>query len=189
MSESEDPREEEPRQPPAPLLPTLLQLLRLRASPADLPPSTAALAWLLAIDIAISAFFLLASGSESPIGLDIAIGLALQLLLPWLILTQLGKGARFLQTAIALIGVDVMLTAVLLPLASWGSQLANTNPTGPLTQLVSMVMLVAVIWMIMVFGHIYRCALDFPRLGGILVALGVMLTQVLVGQWLLGSPA
>ncbi len=178
---------EQPEQQPAPpLWSTLLQLLRLRGSPADLPASGSILAMLVLLDTAISTFAPVQA--EQSVVAPIAFALGLHLALTWLLLKQLGKGDRFVQTATAWFGVDVLLTLILLPLVIYVAQFTGVEPVPPAAQFAISLMLVVSVWMLVAFGHIFRCALEIPMLAGVLVALSMLLARLFIGQWMFGSP-
>ncbi|MCB1605540.1 MAG: hypothetical protein KDI71_00990 [Xanthomonadales bacterium] len=174
--------------PPAPLLASLLQLMRLRGSPADLPDSIIVLGWLVALDALASGYLMGLIAPEQAVLPPLLLSLTLHLLLPWLLLRQLGMAHRYVQTAIAYTGVDTLLTALIAVAGSLDSGLfTTTEPVGELAVVLSLVVSVTFIWQVIAIGHIYRCALILHLIGGVLVTLGLMISQAYLGNWILGA--
>lgn len=137
------------------LLVYFVRLCLLRAGPQDLPASPILL-W-LALGANLLAGVLLVAGVRADLGLAMVEGLADSLLLLsllWLALRLQGLGARFLQSATALLGSSALLALVALP------PLALTVPAGqsttPVSELAALLLLVVIGWNLLVFGHILR---------------------------------
>lgn len=95
-----------------------------------------------------------------------------------LALRLLEKRERAMQTLTALMGGNVVLGLLSLPLVLFyysGGQAENA--------VVSLLVLLLTIWNIMVMGHILRHALDMPLFGGIIAATLYMILSIQVLGW------
>ncbi len=186
MNTPEQP-EQTPEQQPAPALSsTLLQLLQLRGSPSDLPVSGGLLFRLVLMNLVLLSFAPV--DPDQSVIAPIVVALGLQLALTWLLLHQLGKGERFVQTATGWFGVDLLLTLIQLPLVIYITQFVEVDPVPAGAQMAVSLLLVVAVWSLMVFGHIFRCALEMRMLAGVLIALSMLIARYLATQWMFGSP-
>lgn len=157
-----------------------IELALLRRAPQELPASRALFSLLLVVGL--GAGLLLALTAEVGLAnglLQSLLDLALMLGTLWVALTLLERRERFLQTATALIGVDVLITLLaLLPVG-----LARpVNAESGLLALAGLLFLVLVVWSITAAGHILRHAFDLTLLQGAAIAIGFdLLSFVIVG--------
>ena len=132
-------------------------LLQLRGSPADAPASNWLLLQLLALELISNVLYLQAMGSEVLFGALIG-RMLLRILLIYAVLNLFGRKPRFLQTAIALYAVGVLLTFVLMPIAAALVRSSTDSPDFGL-QFLQLGFLSLLLWSIVVEAHIFRHAL------------------------------
>lgn len=178
---------EDPGPTPRAPLGLLVQIIRLKASPADLPASPTLFVLVLVLNLLVSIYYLSSVPAEEPYG-RFLFSVAFGLLLTWALLRLWRREARFLQTVIALSGTDALLTIALLPLTLLLQQQLAVDPNSAQAQLLSLAWIVVLVWNLVVSGHILRCALELPLLAGVGVALTLFIVQVMMGQLLFGTP-
>lgn len=132
-------------------------LLQLRGTPADAPASTWLLLQLLALELISNVLYLQAMGSEVLFGALIG-RMLLRIVLIYVVLSLFGRQPRFLQTAIALYAVGVLLTFVLMPIAAALVRSPSDSPDFGL-QFLQLGFLSLLLWSIVVEAHIFRLAL------------------------------
>jgi len=165
---------------------TLVNIARLRGSPADLPASANNLYKLVLLDLIVSAVASAQAGQMLLAQTVFALGLHLGLI--WLILRQFGKPERFVQTATAWFGVDLLLTLLLLPMLAFIAQYAGVEPVPASAQMMVSLLMVISLWMLLAFGHIFRSALEMPLLVGVLIALSMLIAQLMIVSLIFGGP-
>lgn len=139
------------------LLAWTLDLVQLRAAPADAPPSQAMLGLLFVLDLIVSALYLQMLGRE--IAPEVLAGrAALHLGLVYLLLAFFGFQVRFVQTAIALVAAGVLLTLVTLPIVAGAVRSPGGGGDGILV-LLQLGFLFLILWSVVVHAHILRHAL------------------------------
>jgi hypothetical protein len=154
-----------------------------RRTPAQLPASS----FLLALVAAAAALMevlgaFLPPASSDRILLRIVLSVGSPLAFAWAVLVLARHPQRFLQTAIALLGVGVLAELVLYPIGSLihlvGSDDVASIPLGIL-------MLAGLIWYLLACANIWRAALD-ARLGlGLAVSVAYLLLSIILEQQLL----
>jgi hypothetical protein len=153
------------------LLSRLAAIVSLRAGPQDLPASRQLLIALLALDLMVS---VIALGSVVPVGqalLTAGAALGLGLGFAYLALVLRGKPNRFLQTATALVGIDLVISVLALPLTlALVSQAAPDGSVSPNPAL-GVALLAVLAWNVTVVANTFRHALDQRWPAGVIVAL------------------
>lgn len=161
------------------------ELCRLRGGPQDLPHSPTLLVWLIAAAVALDTLLgsLLGDGDgfwRALLSTGVVLGLA------WIALAMLGRSARYVQTATALVACGVLISAAQLPIAALMEPLpapAAGEPfpaIAPFQALLRWLALATLVWQVLVNAHVLRHALD-SRFGvGLLLALSWV-----VGYWAL----
>lgn len=134
-----------------------LDLVQLRGTPADAPPSVLLLLQLFLLNAAMTMFY------RQAIGLEIAFGpmfgsMLLNLGITYLTLAAFGRKSRFVQTMIAMYSSGLLLTIILLPIAAAVVRSAG-DPTDVAWQFLSLGYLSIFFWSIVVDAHILRHAL------------------------------
>lgn len=167
----------------------VLGLCLLRSGPQDFPYHagfTQLLVGSLAlIELAYSQLL------EIPLALPrVALSIGLLLALPWLLLTFRGRQPRYLQTLAALAAAELAFTLLFLPLALAVIDMPPPDPEAPAPAQIVLGLLTLFLlgWKLMVHGHIWRHALDWPRLPALLLALALFLIQRGLFQALFGLP-
>ena len=123
-----------------------------KKGPQDLPPSVGVLRGLVAIDIAVS-FLMVSIHTNLAVSLFQAITSALLIIgFSWVMLYVARKWGRFVQTSIALLGTDALISFFALP--GMASMMIGTG-----TLLAFIVTIALMIWHWAVTGHIIRNAL------------------------------
>ena len=155
------------------------QMLFRRLGPEDLPDS----GFLLAVTavIYILTQFLLAYviyGAVPQLYPLVALGTALLVAGTWALLLATGRTARFSQTLTSLLGSGALLTVIAVPVCIWSLNSQGIGQAGP-----SLVLLGIMVWLIMVYGHIFSRSLSRPFGVGLLVAVAYfLLSQVLLNE-------
>jgi hypothetical protein len=100
----------------------------------------------------------------------------------WAVLVLARRRHRFLQTGIALLGVEVLVELILYPLGSlihvMGSERLASMP-------IEILMLVGLIWYMLACANIWRVALDSGLSLGIALSVGYFLLSIVLEQRLL----
>jgi hypothetical protein len=154
-----------------------------KRSPAHLPASL----FLLALVAAAAALLEVLGALLPPVSTDgmpvrILLSVALPLGFAWAVLLVARRRHRFLQTGIALLGVEVLVELVLYPLGSLihvvGSERIASVP-------IEVMMLVGLIWYMLACANIWRVALDSGLAIGIAISVGYFLLSLALEQRLL----
>ncbi len=153
-------------------------LCLLRIGPEAVPDQTWFVAAVVLADIALSAFVNATIGS---VGTATALGYAVVSLatvatVAWLALHLKGIAGRFPATLSALAGSDFLLTVIPAALAP--------------IEVVQPVVIIAVfqIWLIVVWGFIFRHAFNTTLAFGILIAFGISVLTTIVAGVAIGIP-
>lgn len=162
-----------------------LMIALLRAGPQDLPASVPLLL------LALMVYVLLGTGIaipyyDVPLAILQAVGDAVLLSgFCWLILRLRVRAARLAQSLTALAGTGVIIGACLfVPTLV----LAHAGEAGPLAGFASLLYLGLVCWLLLVWGHIFRRALDLDWLGwGVLAALAYLILSAVLLDTLVGG--
>lgn len=152
-------------------------LCLLRVGPAAIPAYTWFVAVVVAADIALSTFVgaMVGEGSGAEALALAVVSLATVAALTWGGLRITGQSGRFPATLAALAGSDVLLSLVPAALVSF-------EALRPL-----FVIAVFQLWLIVVWGSIYRQAFDTSLAFGIVIAFGVALVATFVVGLALGA--
>lgn len=151
------------------LLRALLHLCLFRLGPQDMPAAQSVLLRTVALDLTVG-YVTLRTVTDSAGALLILVagtGLALGFLALALYLRD--RRARFVQTATALFGADLILSIAALPINLTGAQGAA-----------SWLLLLILGWYLAVTAHVFRHALDFPRPAAWAVALAYFFVNSLI---------
>lgn len=142
---------------PLALLRWTADLLQLRGTPADAPPSLVLLLQLMLLDLISSVLYLQALGSEIELGSLIG-RMLLRVGMIYGVLSLFRRQPRFLQTTLALYAVSALLTFILLPIAA---ALVRSQADSPDfgVQFLQLGFLSLLLWSIVVDAHILRHAL------------------------------
>ena len=174
-----------------PLFLIFRDILLLRRGPQDLPHSPQLLA-AIAAGCVVAQTFAAAMLVEQP-ATTLLVSALLSVLLTLIAMNvMLGLRRlrnRFVQSATALLGCNLVFTLIGIPIATF----LPTKPTAPdqmptIALLFAPLLLAYVIWQIAVNAHVLRHSLDLPLWGGVaMVLLWVVLAAFLSG--IAGAPA
>lgn len=157
------------------LVPLIINIMRLRAAPQDLPHS-----WFLLV-LSIGAYLLMGlviSLLDQSFGLALVsagIDTVLLIGLAWLALWIRGYKGRAVQTMTAFAATGTLFELIGWPLVSYLHQVSADDPSS-----LSFLLLILIIWNISVIGHILRHAIDVPMWIGTGVALLYIYTSIRV---------
>lgn len=151
---------------------TLLRICVFRDGPQELPASSSLLIALVVIGWAASTLLVGQLIAEGSAALEVTVATGFGLLFTWLALSVRGGTHRFLQSATALFGTDLVLLLPVAPLL-----LLTSGQEAPNLQLL---LLLLWAWGIAIKGHIFRHALDLPVPGGVLVAIGYTILSLFI---------
>lgn len=166
-----------------------LKYLQLRGTPAELPHWPSLLPILLALDVLLSSVLYAMLGQ--PHGFQYAV-LAdlLHLVLLGGVLWLRSRSARFVQSAIALLLVGLVLGLMLLPpilvlvLSGVDVQLGAADGVGTRFGLLflQLVWISLLVWRLLAEGQLLRHALDLPFVAGTVIALVMLIIELWVLQ-------
>ena len=154
-----------------------VNLCLLTAVPQDLPASRTLLTLALAGYAAVGLFLAVPLYGGLSGVLQTALDVAMLAFYTWLLLRVSGHAARFDQTLTALAGAGIVLGLVALPLVF---SLYASEARGVDNVPATLGYLFLVVWLIVVYGHIFRHALSRPFSAGVFVSLGYMALSALV---------
>lgn len=158
---------------PIALLRWTTELLQLRGTPADAPPSRWLLVQLIALDLISSVLYLQAIGREVLIGALLG-RVMLRVAMIWAVLGLFGRTARFIQAGIALYATGVLLTFILLPIsAALVRSPSDAADFG--VQFLQLGFLSLLLWSIVVDAHIWRHALSLKFWFALPLSLGLFM--------------
>jgi hypothetical protein len=162
------------------LVKAFLDLALWRTTPAQLPAS-----WFLLAIVSVAAALLEVVGAFLPpaqadrILIRVLLSVTLPLAFTWAILSLTRHRQRFLQTAVALLGVGVLAQLVLYPLDSVLEVIGVDHPAAVPLGLLSFVGLV---WYLLACAHIWRAALESGLIVGIAVSVGYLILSVALAK-------
>lgn len=158
----------------------ILDLLRLRSGPQDLPYSIPLLYRVALVAVVVdlvAAWALEVSDASVP---RLLVSFALTFALPWLLLRWRGHDARYVQTMLALLGTGIAFSLLFLPLAMSALAHGMVEPDAVPSAsqaLFAWLILAMVVWKITVTASIWRHALDWSLPAGVGVALLLFVTE------------
>ncbi|AHE99322.1 hypothetical protein [Thioalkalivibrio paradoxus] len=162
----------------------MLDILRLRGGPQNLPSDHGVLVFWMGASI-VSGILVAAPLHGFPASVFLsALDLALLYLFVLTVLGLQGLTGRWLQTYTAMVGVSALLGLVmsgLLWLFPPDFEAEQVSPAGMVAYLA------LVVWLLLVFGHILQQALNLgSRMTGVAIALGFLILSSVVTQFALG---
>jgi len=149
-----------------------IELCLLRRNPQDLPASTTLFGLVLAVAVVGGLLLSITAGASLAAGLaQTLLDLLLMLGVLHLATKALNKQARYMQTATALVGADVVIGLVALLPVSLAQPVATGTEPGADVLLAGLMFLVLVGWSVLVVGHILRHAFDLSLAQGVVIAI------------------
>jgi hypothetical protein len=167
------------------LIDPFVRLCLLNAKPQDLPASALLLRTTLGAYLLMSA--LTAAPVYDPASSIVAAFIDVGLLAgyAWIALQSRAHAERYVQTLSALAGCGVVVGALSLPLMHFIYQSGELGGGDALL----FVQLLILVWLLAIYGHIYRHALSTGLFIGVLVSLGWIFLTSLFIQALFPLPA
>ncbi|MBK1690932.1 hypothetical protein [Ectothiorhodospira mobilis] len=162
------------------LIRPFVQLILMRQGPEDLPAS-ALLMWLcvlayLVLGLVVTVPFFSFQVAVLQSGME----LGLLALFSASLLNSRGLRPRFVQTFTALLGVGVLMGLLMLPLVY---SLRGAENPQEIPALATIAYLILLGWLLTVYGHILRSALDLRSLsGGIALAVFYLILTAVAGE-------
>ncbi len=159
-----------------------LDLCLMRAGPQDLPASQTLLTLVLGLYVATGALLTTPLYGIVPSLLGAALDGGFMWLYTLALLSAVGLRARTLQTVSALAGAGTVFNLLALPLVQ---SLADLDPQRLETGaggFSSVLYLVLLVWLLVVYGHVFRNALDRGRPVGLAAAFGYLLFSTMIVQ-------
>ena len=168
----------------------LLDLVRLRIGPQDLPFSLPLARALVVLSLALDLATSLLLGASALVVPRLLLSAALLLGVPWLLLGWRGHRNRYLQTLTALAGVGVLFKLAMLPLALAIADLPvpqTPEQLAPAQVVVGWLTLALLSWRMVVNAHVFRHALDLRFGMALLLVLAVFALELVLSQALLAA--
>jgi hypothetical protein len=161
------------------LLVQVRDLCLLRAGPQDLPFSPALFRNLLILALLVDLAYSWMVGVREGLLLVVVMAFAVGIGLVFALLSMTGRRERFLQTMTAVLLVGIVFKLALMPMIMGVLPLPQPGdaPT-PLQGILAWLVLGALIWNLVVDGHILRHALEVRLAQGVLLALALMIAQL-----------
>lgn len=153
----------------------LAAILSLRAGPQILPAAAGLLTAIVIADLLLSVAVLSTGLDFGQALLMVATSIGAGLLFCYAALYLRSLSNRFLQTATALFGTDLIITLVAMPLSLIAVQQLQPDGTSTLSPDVALGLLIVTVWMLAVVGGIFRHALDLSWPAALAVALAYVL--------------
>jgi hypothetical protein len=151
----------------------------LRRGPEDLPASPRQLQEMILLN-ALSGIVVLSTRYQASLALSLMVlDLVMSLGFTWLLLRALNRRPRFLQTATAVCGVDILYGLLLWPLllSSTGE---NAGQGG--SSLVPLLQLFMFAWELLVIAHIFRRAIESSMSSAIALSFALFIISITVTQ-------
>jgi hypothetical protein len=153
-----------------------------RRTPEQLPASL----FLLSLVAGAAALLEVLSALQPPISIPqmlarVVLSVGLPLAFVWVALLLAQRPHRFLQTSIAVLGVDVLAGLILYPI---GSLMHFIGPDSLASVPLGILMLAGLVWYLLACANIWRCALDAGVGMGMVVSVGYFLMSILEQQLL-----
>lgn len=166
-----------------PLASLVRDLLLLRSGPQDAPYAPRLLAVLVLVALVVDAVLTTSVPGNADVSARLAVAavcasLFAVLAMSALILQLAGRQARYVQTATALVLVELALSIASVPFAAMvGEPPAAGQPLDPGQAFATLGFLAVGVWGLLVRGHILRHALEIGFGRGVLLALAITLAE------------
>lgn len=163
------------------LIQLFIEICLFRKGPQDTPASPLLL-WLSLAAYLLVGIVLLGLEAEWPLAVvESAVELLILLGFLWLVLMLNGKPQRWQKAATAMLGSDVVISALAIPLVAW----MIFVPDAPGIHLILFAMM---LWHVAVVAHILRHALSKPWPQGLLLAVTYVAGSYSLMMWLFPVP-
>jgi len=168
----------------------VVDIVLWRRGPEQLPASPALLACVVALSIVGSALMCLVTPTSLASALAQGmVGAGVMLLWFRTALTLAGKRERFLQTATAIFGVNVLFVPAMVPLVgAVMPYMQKADPNVPPPAALLIVTFAIGLWAFLVEMRIVRAAFECAWFAAFLLVIGEILAAGFVGMLLFGEP-
>ncbi len=163
------------------LLRQFLDLCMLRLGPQDLPASRSLLLGSLAAYVVSGALLTAPLYGVMHALLGAAVDAGFMWLYAMALLSALGLKPRTLQTVTALAGAGTVFNLLALPLIQALARVPEEE-IGTSGGFSSLLYVILLLWLLVVYGHVFRHALDRSRAVGLAAAFGYLLFSTMVVQ-------
>ena len=167
------------------LLALLWSVCRLRAGPANVPYSPFHLSIVIIANVVVACYQFTWQSDMAKSLLQAILVTAISVIFTYSVLAVKGFQNRFAQTTTTLIGTNVIINALVIPLLLLQPFLLQQGlPTTMLLGFLHVIYLFTIImmnvWLIMIMVHIYRVALEVSPVIALLVTIALLGTDILL---------
>jgi hypothetical protein len=160
-----------------------LDIALWRRTPAHLPASLFLLVLTAGAEALTEVFgAVMSPGPQQGILAHMVLGVGLPLVFTGAVLAVAKRRARFLQTATALLGVDVLATLILYPL---GALFSAAGEDSLVKILIGIMLFIGLVWYLLAGAHIWRSALDSGLALGGIISVGCFVLSIAIEQQML----
>ncbi len=164
-----------------PLIKLFLDICLFRKGPQDTPASTMLLNWTLGAYFVVGFALLGLETQWVEAVIQVLLEGAMLLGFVWISLKAAGKMNRFLQTTIAMLGTDALISSLAIPLVA----IAVANPHAVI---ITLLLLMLMLWHVGVVAHILRHALSQTLAIGLGLAIVYVVFTYQIMVLLFGGP-
>ena len=161
------------------LLSLLVDLCRFRSGPQDFPYLPPLAIGLLLVQLVLLTARVQWSGLDVDIAPIVLLRGGFVLAATWAVLRLRGLQARYWQTLLSLLAVELLFSILMFPLLSLVGT-GGERPAGAMAPLLGWLTLLLVVWQLLVQGHIWRHALNLLMPIGVLIALALHLVEAVL---------
>ena len=159
----------------------LLALLFLKSAPQDLSYSPVLTVQLLAAYLFSGVLVMQTTLNPDDLFAGILLGLIVQLVFAYTVLSALDKRPRFLQTFCAMIGAGMLFNLISWPIFY---VLADPAATESMKANMSLLFLFLISWEVLVKAHIFKHALEMKMYGAMALSFSMFFITVALSQLL-----
>jgi hypothetical protein len=166
----------------------VVDIILLRRGPEQLPASSALLAVVVGIYMAISAMVVASvSTQDRNWPAELIIGTVSMLAWYQVALRLAKKRERFAQTMTAMFGVSTIFAPLLMPMLNTVATQVQAKEQP--SQFMTLLSLFLLVWLIVVFVRIVRAAFEWPWPAALLLVMGQEIFSILAFVLVFGAPA
>ena len=160
-------------------------LLLLRCKPQDIPYSSQVAIYTAFAYVLTGVLVLQSTIQPAHVVQGMILGLFVQLVFTWAILSSMQRQARFIQTITAMLGVSMMFNLLSWPIFY---RLADVPVDESVQQTMSLLFLLLISWEVLVKAYIYRYAMEIQMASALLLSLCLLFVSFALTQMLLPQP-
>lgn len=157
-------------------------LLFLKCKPQDIPYSPLAAVYTAFAYVLTGVLVMQVTLKPANVVQGMMLGLFVQLVFTWLILSTTNRQARFVQTVTAMLGVSMMFNLLAWPMFD---RLADGSATESARQFISLLFVLLMSWEVLVKAHVYRYAMEVRMVSGLLLSLCLLFVSFALSRMLL----